>query len=372
MRRTVIHFTDTAGFGGAEQMLLTTLAGLDQQRWRCVLMHYPGAGTAQLAASARDLEIETHPVPRTSSLAADLAQLARAIRSERAVLMHAHLIGAMRCTRGMLAARLAGVQGVIATQQLYPRSLSRRTRMRQRFISILVDRYIAVSHAMARTLREALAFRNRIAVIHNAVDLVAFAEKESYRVPDVFTDREGRPTVLTVARLNKQKGLEYLIAAAPYLPGTRFLIAGEGPDREALEMQARALNVADRVVFLGQRGDVRDLLAACDVFVLPSLFEGLPVSILEAMAVGKPVIATAIGGTDEAIVHRETGLLVPPADPAGLASALQLLLEDSSLRQRIGDAGRARVRQNFSAEAMIEQLSGVYHEVLRERHASAA
>jgi glycosyltransferase involved in cell wall biosynthesis len=369
MRRTIVHFTDTAGFGGAEQMLLTTLAGLDRQRWRCVLMHHPNAGATELAEGARRLNVETRTVPGARGFggAANLPQLVRAIRAERPALLHAHLIGALRCTKGILAARLAGVPGVLATQQLYPSSLSRRKRMRQRLISIAVDRYVAVSHAMARGLRHSVAFGDRVAVIHNAIDVAAFSRAASTNLREALTGGVARPIVLTVARLNKQKGLEYLITAAARLPDTLFVIAGEGPDREALEVQARALNAADRVTFLGHRGDVLELLAACDLFVLPSLSEGLPVSVLEAMAAGKPVVATAIGGTDEAVLHQETGLLVPPGDPVALATAIRTLLADPGLSRRVGAAGRQRVQQLFSAETMVGQISRLYEDVLGAR-----
>ena len=142
------------------------------------------------------------------------------------------------------------------------------------------------------------------------------------------------------------------------------MIAGEGPERSALEAQARTLGLADRVVLLGYRDDVCDLLASCDLFVLPSLFEGLPLSVLEAMAAGKPVVATAIGGTDEAVVHGETGLLVPPADAASLAKAIRTALSDPRLSQRLGAAGRARVYQEFSAQTMVRHITEIYDELL--------
>ena len=116
-----------------------------------------------------------------------------------------------------------------------------------------------------------------------------------------------RPIVLTVARLDPQKGHRYLLAAATEVPEAVFALVGEGGERAALENQARTLGVAERVRFLGHRDDVPELLAACDLFVLPSLYEGLPLSVLEAMAAAKPVVATAIDGTTEAVVHEVTG-----------------------------------------------------------------
>ena len=176
-----------------------------------------------------------------------------------------------------------------------------------------------------------------------------------------------RPVVLTVARLDEQKGHRYLLEAAAQIPEAQFVLAGDGPLRTSLEAQARSLGVEERVKFLGYRSDIADLLADCDVFVLPSLYEGLPLSILEAMSAGKPVIATHIGGTDEAVIAGETGLLVPPANPTALAAAIRSVLTDRPLAQRLASAGRARVEQEFSATKMVQQVMDVYDELLAKR-----
>jgi glycosyltransferase involved in cell wall biosynthesis len=132
------------------------------------------------------------------------------------------------------------------------------------------------------------------------------------------------------------------------------------------------LGLAERVRFLGHREDVPALLRSCDIFVLPSLFEGLPVAVLEAMGAGKPVVATAISGTDEAVVHGETGFLVAAGDPVGLAEAIRRLLADPSLALRFGMAGRARVERQFSSETMADRVSEMYGQLLagRKQHAT--
>jgi glycosyltransferase involved in cell wall biosynthesis len=144
-------------------------------------------------------------------------------------------------------------------------------------------------------------------------------------------------------------------------------VAGEGPERAALEAEARALGVGDRVSFLGFRPDTPSLLASADLFVLPSLIEGLPLSVLEAMAAGCPVVATAAGGTGEIVQDRVTGLLVPPADAEALAAAMQELLRDRPLAARLAGAGRDRVRREFSAAATARSVMSVYDELLERR-----
>jgi glycosyltransferase involved in cell wall biosynthesis len=154
------------------------------------------------------------------------------------------------------------------------------------------------------------------------------------------------------------------------VPNATFVFAGDGPLRAALEAEARDLGVAGRCVFLGERSDVPALLAAADLFVLPSLYEGLPVSVLEAMAAERPVVATAIGGTDEAVTTEDTGLLVPSRDPAALALAIRRLQEDPRLARRLAAAGRARVEREFSSSATARQVMAIYDEVLAEAGAS--
>jgi glycosyltransferase involved in cell wall biosynthesis len=177
------------------------------------------------------------------------------------------------------------------------------------------------------------------------------------------------PLVGEVGRLCDVKGQRELIQALAHVPEARAVLVGAdleqgGAYQRQLEQTAEAVGVRDRVVFAGRRNDVGDVLAELDVFALPSWTEGLPLVVLEAMARRTPVVATKVGGTPEVVVDGETGLLVPPRDPEALAAALRRLLEDADLRRRLGDAGYARVRDRFSAEAMMRRVLELYDEVL--------
>jgi glycosyltransferase involved in cell wall biosynthesis len=156
----------------------------------------------------------------------------------------------------------------------------------------------------------------------------------------------------------------YLLEAAAMVPDALFVFAGDGPERDSLKELARTLGVEGRVRFLGHRKDVPQLLASCDLFVLPSLYEGLPLSVLEAMAAGTPVVATSIRGTDEAVIDGVTGRLVPPEDPVALASAIRTMLTERSLAARLAEAGKTRVREVFSADAMVRGVTQVYDELV--------
>jgi glycosyltransferase involved in cell wall biosynthesis len=369
MTQTVVHYLDSDEFGGTEQAVLHILSGLDRRHWQPVLFHHPGPGIAPLLKGAEALNVKLCQVPRMQgklSLVTRLPRFVQELRAEQPAVFHAHLNGPLACKDGLIAAALARVRAIVATAQLFvdvPLSYFRY--VQQRFVATRVDRYIAVSQDVAERLAKTYRIPARkINVVHNGIPLSSFSGAASTALRAALTGSAGMPIVLTAARLAEQKGLGYLLKAAALVPEAMFVLAGEGPERAKLEAQAGELGVSKRVLFLGYRQDVPELLACCDLFVLPSLFEGLPLSILEAMAAGKPVVASSIGGNDEAVVHEETGLLVPLGDPAALAGAIHRVLSNSDLARRLGAAGKARVQDHFSAETMVRQVTHVYEEVL--------
>jgi glycosyltransferase involved in cell wall biosynthesis len=354
---------DSDIFGGCEAAALHLMASLERTRWEPVLLHHPDAGIGRLVKAARDLGIRTSAVPRVDPRRRlrGLGRLWRAIRAERPTIFHAHLSWPLACKHGVSAAWLARVPAIVATAQLYVETRGQR---QARLIAKLFGRIIAVSDEVkARYARELEVPQHRLAVVRNGI-----------RVPPAIRTRNaalrselvrGRPdyVVLTPARLHQQKGHVYLLAAAAQVNDVTLVLAGDGPLRVELEKQARELGVAERCVFLGDRSDVPDLLAAADLLVLPSLYEGLPLSVLEAMAAQRPVVATAIGGTDEAVTHELTGLLVPSHDPAALASAIHRLRSDPAFARRLAVAGRERVEREFSSDVTARHVMRIYDEV---------
>lgn len=361
----MIHYLDSEVYGGTEEAALHLMASLDRARWEPTLVYHPGPAIGRLAERAEQMGIPARAVPRVERGAriAGVDRLRRLFRRERPAIVHAHLSWPFACKHGVLAAWLARVPAIVGTAQLF---LPPDGTAQPRWVLRAYRRIIAVSEEVRRRYVQELGVPDRrLAVVHNAI-----------RVPPTGPRRlelrasllQGRPDhlVLTPARLHPQKGHTFLIAAAAETPGATFVFAGDGPLRPALEAQAREQHVSNRCVFLGERTDVPELLAAADLVVLPSLFEGLPVSVLEAMAAERPVIATAIGGTDEAITPEVTGLLVPPRDPSALAAAIRRLLDDPALAQRLAAAGRACVERSFSADATARQVMRIYDEVLTD------
>lgn len=366
--RTVAHFSDAEWFGGTERALLQLLAGLDRARWRPVLFHPDVAGAAQLVSEATALGVPAFPVPPATSAVRGIASMpgiARALRRERAAVFHAHQTWSLSCRYGIVAAAMARVPARVASAQLFvdmPPLLG--IDLQHALLTRSLHRHVAVSRFVAARLHERFGVpASRIAIVSNAVDVEARAPRDDrLRAAIVGSDRV--PLVLTVARLDPQKGVAYLLDAAAQVPDAVFAIAGEGPERTVLEARAAALGVAHRVRFLGHRQDVPALLAIADLFVLPSLYEGLPLSVLEAMAVGVPVVATAIGGTDEIVRDGETGTLVPPSDAPALAAAIRATLAGRPRAERMAKDARALVEREHSAAAMVAATSQLYEELL--------
>ena len=373
MIRSVAHFIDTEAFGGAERALLDLVRGLDRRLWRQVLFHHDTPGLRPLldGVSAAGIEcLAVEPMRGPAGLVA-VGRFARTLRTRRPDVFHAHLNWPLACSGGILAAALTHVPAVVATVQLFsemPRALT--IPIQRWLVTRLVGRYIAVSRAMCRDIEQRLHVpSSRIRAVPNGVALDAFETIQPVGacVRTAMAGRTDLSIVLTFARLDQQKGLRHLLRAAVDVPEAAFVIAGEGPDRTALEAEARLLGVSDRVSFIGFRSDTPALLANADLFVLPSLIEGLPLSVLEAMAAGRPVVATAVPGTDEIVRHGVTGLLVPPADPRALAAAIRQMLSDRALAGRLAHAGRDRVRHEFSSNSTARSVMAVYDELLDGR-----
>jgi glycosyltransferase involved in cell wall biosynthesis len=368
MMRTVAYFTDTIGFGGAEQVLLTLIAGLNRAEWCPVLIYHPSAGVTPLIERAADLNVELWPVPSMPPGrvgASRVLRFERDVRVRRPDVFHAHLTWPLACKFGLVGAIFAHVPAIVATVHLFvdfPVDLS--VLAQQQLIAAAVDRYVAVSHDTAQHLIRKLHWpANKVQVIHNGVTCGPTGPQPNHARRAHEAGHE-RPVALTVARLDEQKGHRYLLEAAVQMPDVQFILVGDGPLRSSLEAQVQALGLADRVDFLGHRTDIRDLLASSDVFVLPSLYEGLPLSILEAMAAGKPVVATQVGGTAEVVLAGETGLLVPPSDSTALATAIRSVVTDRAFAQRLGSRGRVRVEREFSTAVMLRQVTSLYTELL--------
>lgn len=300
---------------------------------------------------------------------AAVRELAAYLRREEIDLLHAHMYRAE--VIGTRAALAAGTPVVMATVH------SSRVRSPQDVATLAaltpaMDRLIVPSAAIEAKVRQEGRGAAAFAVIPNGVDLARFdlplascALRREFGVPG------GAPLLGVIARLEAEKGHRYLIAAMPAIlqvaTDAWLVIVGEGSLDAELRAQAAALpaTVRDRIVFTGRREDVASITGELDVAVLPSLREAQGISILEAMARRRPVVASAVGGIPEVLTDGLDGLLVMPADPAALAEACIRLICSPSLRAAMGEAGRATVAARFSLDAMVRRIELVYDEELQ-------
>jgi glycosyltransferase involved in cell wall biosynthesis len=310
-----------------------------------------------------------------SAAAARFAELVRLLRAQKVQVLHIHLTGYHGGRWAVLAAKFARISATICTIQIAPHQPeSRAVRAERGVMNLVVDRFIAVAQAPKRQLVDWAGLSGeKTAVIPNAVELQRYErvpEGARLEVRNQFGIPADAPLLGSLARLDPQKGLAHLLDAMPAVlarvPTVHLLLVGDGVLRASLEQQSRELGLTGCVHFAGQQRDVPRYLTTFDIFVLPSLFEGLPLSILEAMAAGLPVVATAVDGTPEATEDGVTGYLVPPADPAALAAALAKLLEKPDTAARMSAEARIRAR-SFSLDALIDRLSRLYSEVLAAR-----
>jgi glycosyltransferase involved in cell wall biosynthesis len=365
--RSIFFYTDSRDLGGAEFALLMLIEHLDPG-WQPTLLLDDDPGSLPLAehAEARGARVRrVAPMPLGLSGARRGLSLARMLRAERPAIFHAHLSWPLAAKWALAASVLARLP-TVATIQLIPEfRLERSSRLQLRALAAGVDRYIAVSRDVATELAERFGWpAAKIEVGYNAVEIERFGGPPPAGLREQIGGDAERPLVLTPARLDEQKGHPVLLRAAAELPGVDFVLAGEGPERAGLEALAGELGIAERVHFLGYRDDIPQLLAACDVFALPSLYEGSSLAVLEAMASGRPVVSSAIGGTDELIDDGVDGLLVAPGDAAGLASALRRLLDDAELRKAFAERARRRVERDFTPAAMTQRVEAIYGELL--------
>lgn len=363
-------YTDSQGFGGAEVQLLSLAERLDRRRFRPLVFHPAGpTGPPYLGERLRALGIESHPAPSplgTRDVGAVL-RFAGTLRQRKVDVFHAHKTYPPACRFGLLAAVLARCEVVVSTDQLRsPGIPPRRQRCLLRLLSARMNRHIAVSTSLKQYLVNQLKFRaDKVRVIPNWVDPDRFGG--AFDRASVRRDLAIPPDAVVlgcVARFHEQKGHRHLVAATATLiqrhPELRVLLIGDGATRGDVETQVRTLGLVPSVHFLGQRDDVPALLVAVDILVLPSQYEGLPVSVLEAMASRKPVVATAVDGTVEALADGQTGLLVPPGDPTALTEALDLLIRRPDVRASMGAAGRSRVLQHYAVEPLVRQTEAMY------------
>jgi glycosyltransferase involved in cell wall biosynthesis len=362
-RPRVLVLITLAETGGAQKYVASLLPALVGEYAVTVAAHGDGfladaatAGGARYVA-LRHVRRPLHPVEDLRGF----VELVRLCRRVRPALVHANsskagILGRLAAVAAGVPARLFTVHGWAF--KAHTGAARRAYLWADRAMATITTTTICVAESeRAAGLRARTCRPGRTVVIHNGVE----------RSPRSRAYAPVRPvTVISVGRLRAPKDFLTLVRAAARLEAGSFRvrIAGDGPDRRRLVEEVERLGLADAVELLGTQPDVDALLAEADVFVLSSASEGLPMSVLEAMAAGLPVVASAVGGVPELVQEGDTGLLVPPGDPAALAAALARLVEEPELRERLGAAGRRRAEAEFSLVGFHQAHLAVYRAAL--------
>lgn len=364
-----MHLIGRLDIGGAEKLTRLIVEHLDPSRFEgsvCCLK-WAGDYAPELRArgfAVHDLGGYAQGTPMTPCRAARVTRkLYWLLRRERPDVIHAHLFWASVLAR--VVGRLAGVRRVIVT--LHRIEYPRVEGWIEQMLAPWTERYIVDSHAAAAMLSQHIGIAApRLDVVWNGIDPTEFASAPS---PEMARKElalpAGRPVVGVVAHLYPEKGHSFLLEAVARLrtdlPDVLLLVVGDGFLRPHLEAQSRALGLAEAVRFLGARGDLPRLLAAMDICVLPSRWEGFGLILAEAMYMGTPVVTTKdSGGVTEVVQEGEGGMLVSFGDVEGLAGAMLRLLRDEEWRREQARKGRARVERLFTVTRMIKDYEALY------------
>lgn len=290
-------------------------------------------------------------------------RLAGIMRRRRIDLIHVH--NSWPLFAGAAAALLGRIPGRIFTEHGRQWPDLKRTMRTERIFLSRFQAVVPVSHAAGRGLSDYLGITDkRLHVIHNGVE--DFSQSNLLPPADLFQNQAG-PTVGFLGRLEPVKGVEVLIKATKRavqsIPNLRVLICGEGAQEDALKQLTAELDLTKNIVFTGWRYDAPQILTGLDALVLPSLSEGLPMTVLEAFSLAIPVVATEVGGVPEVVTDGKNGLLAPPDNPEALAEVLVKMLSDDQMRTQMGIEAQKTYRRQFSIERMVGEYEALFEQV---------
>ena len=371
----VLHLYAGTRFWGPDRQLLQLYEPLRAEgvaMTTCVLYrHGPGLTEVHpLVARARERGWPAEQINVQARLSWPAIQaIAHRVREEGFSVIHSHEYKSN--LYGCLAARLAGARRVASVRGYTDHTWALRLYKRFDLLTLhAFDGVIAVSEHLRQWLIRHGLPAARIVTAHDALDLALFTMNAATRaeVRSRFGISDPQFVVTTVGRLSPEKGHRCLLEAAQSIlgehPDARFMIVGDGPLRGQLEQQVRSLEINTAVIFAGYQVDVAGFLGASDLFVLPSLREGTPNALLEAMALAKPVVVSQVGGMLEIVKNGETGFLVPPQDPDSVAQAVLTLMRDPNQAAAMGRRARQVIEQDFNVQRLARQIAAVYDQVL--------
>jgi glycosyltransferase involved in cell wall biosynthesis len=360
----ILHLNTERTWRGGEQQTLYLLRGLIERRIKCHLICQPQSPMAQKAVEA-GVDIFPIAMHGDADLAAAL-QLRKIIKNNNYDILHSHTshahslayLAALGCKACRLVTRRVDFT-------IFRNRFLRLNAIKYRFMA---DYYIAISQKIKDVMVTDGIAADRIFVVHSGIDLQRFSRASGSHLIDEFNLKPGEKVVINVAHLAGHKGQQFLVRAIPHvlkkIPEARFFIIGEGELMAELQALSTSLGLNRSLTFTGFRKDVGAFYAIADLFVMSSVQEGLGTAILDALALGTPVVAAASGGIPEIIEDGETGRLVASAESQALAQGIIEMLTHPDQAQKMADRGRAVVEASFSIEAMVTSNLAVYRRLL--------
>ena len=354
-----LHIDTARTWRGGQNQVLVTVLGIRSAGHRAMLVAHPDGELRSRAAEG----LELLPLAPRSEMDLSAAwRLSRTIKTLRPDVVHAHDPHAVAMAALALSMTRGPKRAPLVASRRVDFHLQKNALSRWKYDQ--VDLFICASEAIRKMLIADGIAESRTVTVHEGIDLARVAAAPETALHEQLFLPHGSLVVGNVAALVPHKGQKHFIEAAAlvvrHVPDARFVIAGEGELRESLEHQIRQLGLEKHVKLAGFRPDILSVHKAFDIFVMSSVTEGLGTSLLDAMACGKPIVATTAGGIPEVVEHGTTGFLVPPRDHHAMADALVRLLKDEGLRRRMGEAGLSLVNAKFSAERMTEGTLAAY------------
>ena len=360
----LLHFISRIDIGGAERQLLNLVSNLDKEKYDICVGYFQGKG--ELEKEFQDNKVKVKKF-RFRGLwdVSSWRQVYQHLKANKYTIVHTH--GFKADFLGAVLGKLAGVPVIISTvhnQEAYLKNPI--VKILEKWIIFSIDDIIiVVSDGVKKFLMDTTGIsESKIRKVYYGIEPLEINIDKEKDIRREFGIDKGAPLVGCIGRLVKQKGHRYLIEAAGRVirdfPEAKFLIVGKGGLEKKLKKLARKLNLDSGVIFAGFREDIYSVINGLDLLVQPSLWEGLGLVLLEAMALGKPIVATNVGGIPEAVKDKEAGILVEPKNSEALAGAIIHLLKDSSLAARMGETGRSLVVERFSLSKMAQEMKIIY------------
>ena len=372
LKRRIIYFQAKLAVGACEEHFYFLMQGIDKNKFDVTFVCPKNASLDPLVTSIEALGIKVYRYPLDNSNYRCILYLSSFFRESRQNLIHF----SDPCINGIIAARLAGVPSLLMTH--HTPELNRKYSLKGRFLERIAFRHCRLYFIFTSEYDRDTGIKkdkiapNRSFVIYYGLPPEKFKQEYNKKeIYDEFLIVDKCRLIANIARLAPQKGQNDLIEAASIIiektKDVKFFLVGEGELELELKTQVRKKGMQNYFIFTGHRTDIARLLSAFDILVMPSLFEGLCVAVIEASAMGIPVIATAVGGMRRSVVNGKTGILVPPQDPKALANAILWILEHPKEAKEMGLAGRKHYEELFTQDKMVKKTEEFYTNIFNSK-----